>query len=148
MLRILFHNNGKMSIAEMSRVTNNEVDTLLPQVNAAETLKLVRVVEDEVIITKLGKEMNENKEAAIKEVSERLKKFEPFHTAYMLSKERGKFTTQELEEELEKRKIAFHADGETNKNILNTLLFQWAVYFSIVDYYGLGGVWVEEKSPQ
>ncbi len=145
LLRLLSHNKAKLSIAQVSEMSNSDVDTLLPQVSAAEQLKLVRVVGDEIILTKLGTELHENKEEAVKEISASLKKFEPFKTAYEMSKKNGMFKTEELAEELTKKKVTFNVDSERNINIINTLLFQWAIYFGVLDYYGVDGRWVEER---
>ncbi len=147
MLRILFHNKGKLTVAKLSEMTNNEVDTLLHQVNAAEMLKLVKVVEDDVIITPLGKELYHNEEEADKEISSELMKFEPFKTAYHMSKTEGRFKSEELAEKLSRKHVQFDLDKVTNENIIKNLLFQWGIPFEIVDYYGMNDCWIENKRP-
>jgi hypothetical protein len=145
LLRLLSSNKGKLSIAQLSEMSKNNVDELLPQVNAAELLKLINVVDDDVIITKLGTQLRENDEEAIKKIFEELKKFEPFNTAYSLSKKIGMFKTENLADALAKKKIAFDIDKDKNINIINTMLFQWAIYFGVLDYYGADGRWIEER---
>jgi hypothetical protein len=145
LLRLLARNNGKLNMVVLSDLANEDLTSLLPQVQAAEMLKLARISDDVISITSLGKELNYNDEGAVKEVSERLKKFEPFRTAYKMSKEKGKFTTDELADELAGRRLTFHIEKDKNINIIKNLLFQWAIYFSIIDYFGLNDVWVEEN---
>lgn len=147
MLRLLFHNKGKLTVAELSKMSDSEVDTLLPQVNAAELLRLVKVVEDDIIITSLGKELYHNEEEAEEEISAILLKYEPFKMAYQLSKSQGRFKTEELAKKLAKRKIHFELDEATNENIIKNLLFQWGIPFAIVDYYGTEDYWIEDKRP-
>lgn len=145
-LRMLIHNKGRMGIAELSRMSDSEVDTLLPQVNAATMLKLVKVVGDNISITKLGKDFHINDEAALKKARNLLIEIEPFKTAHALSKKKDKFSTVELAEELERKEIVLDIDKDMNISLLNTMLFHWAIYFSIIDHYGISGYWKEDKS--
>lgn len=144
MLRVLFHNNCKLTVAQLSKMTDNEVDTLLPQVNSAELLKLVRVSEDDIILTALGKSLYHNEEEADKEISKSLLKFEPFKTAHEMSKKEGRFRTEQLAEKLKKRKLVYDLDKERNENMIKNILFQWGIPFSIIDYYGMNDYWTED----
>ncbi len=146
-LRVLFHNKGKLTVAELSKISNSEVDMLLPQVNAAELLKLVKVVEDDIILTSLGRSLYHNEEDAEKSVSETLIKFEPFKTAYEMSKKEGRFRTEDLAKKLVAKKVTFDLDKEKNENIIKNMLFQWAISFGIVDYYGVNDFWIEDVRP-
>jgi len=143
-LRILYHNNGKMSINELTAVSKEHVDTLLPQVNAAKMLKLVRTRGDDVMLTKIGEGLHKNDENAIKYVSSELKAIEPFKTAYNLSKEMKHFTTDELTEKICNSGVKLDADPDKIRPALEELLVQWAIYFSILDYNGVDRVWLEE----
>ena len=145
LLRLLFHNKGRLQMAMLESLTNEDLTLLLPQVHAAEMLKLVRISNDDIIITELGKSLNYNDEDAIEKVAEQLKKYEPFKTAYKLSQERKKFTTEELSEILAEKNITFHLDKEKNMNIIKNLLFQWGIYFGIIDYLGINDVWIQER---
>jgi len=144
LIRTLFHNNSKMSIAEIAKVTKSNVDLLWPQINAADFLGLVKITDENVELTKLGKEMHANSDKAIAEVGKRLKSVEPFKTAYRLSVEKGKFSTEDLSETLMNKGIIYMANPSENAAAISVLLFQWAIYFNIIDYDGKQRMWMKE----
>ncbi|MGC8710418.1 MAG: AAA-associated domain-containing protein [Candidatus Micrarchaeia archaeon] len=143
-LRILYHNKGKMSIGDLTAVSKEHVDTLLPQVNAAKMLKLVHTRDKNVMLTKLGEALHKNDADAIKTVSDELKEIEPFKTAYNLSKDMKRFTTDELNDKICNNGIKLDANPDKGRESLEEMLMQWAIYFSILDYNGVERIWLEE----
>jgi len=146
LIRTLFHNKSKMSIVEVAKLTKSNVDILWPQIHAADFLGLVDIVDDDIELTKLGTALHTNDEKAIVEVGKRLKTVEPFKTAYALSLEKGSFSTEDLSDELNRKGILYMADPAENVAAINVLLFQWAIYFNIIDYDGKQRLWIKEES--
>lgn len=143
LLRLLYHNNRSLTVAELTTMSHMRVDTLLPQLNAAQFLGLVTLKEGRATLTKLGDQIHVNDQKAKEQVSKKLVTMEPFKAAYSLSKKKHMFSTGDLVVELEKNGLSHHTDYVKNRSLLHTTLIQWAIYFDILDYNGRDKRWLE-----
>src|SRR5271157_4771440 len=95
-LNVLSLNSGKLSLSDLSEESGTQVDMLLPQINAAKMLGLVKVKESDVVITKLGKALHRKEEGSEPEVGKKLAGFEPFKASISISRKRKYFTAEHV----------------------------------------------------
>ena len=145
-VRFLHRSSKKLSIAELTELSGQNVDTLLPQVSAASMLGLISIKAGEVMLTATGEGFFKNDEKAMASIRKRLAALEPFKTALAMSMRVDAFTTHELAEELREKGVSWHTEKHVNLEILNTLLIQWAIFFGIIDYDGKSRVWLKEAA--
>jgi len=140
-LSVLNQNSGKLSLSDLSEESGTQVDELLPQVNAAKMLGLIKVKESDVVITKLGKALHRKDEGSESEVGKKLAGFEPFMAAIALSKRRKNFTAEQVSDFMAAKDVYLHVDEHENANLITTILLQWAIEFNLLAYDGERKVW-------
>ena len=140
-LNVLSLNSGKLSLGELSEESGTQVDMLLPQINAAKMLGLVRVKESDVFITDLGRELHGKKEGSEAKVRRKLSGYEPFKAALSVSKRRKSFTAEQVSDFMAAKDVYLHVDERENANLIGTILLQWAIEFNLLAYDGERKVW-------
>ncbi len=144
-IKVLYHNNKTLPVAELTTLSHMRVDTLLPQLNAAKLLGLVVLKDGKATLTKLGEQIHVNDQKAKEQVSKKLVTLEPFKAAYAISKKKHAFTTGDLVDALLENGLSHHTDYVENRALLHTTLIQWAIYFDILDYNGRDKKWLENE---
>lgn len=140
-LSVLSSNSGRLSLGDLSEESGTQVDMLLPQVNAAKMLGLIRVKESDVVITKLGKALHRKEEGSESEVGRKLAGFEPFRSAITISRRKRRFTAEDVSDSMAARDVYLHVDERQNANLITTILLQWAIEFNLLAYDGERKVW-------
>ena len=130
-LKILKENEGALSLAKLADESEEEIDKLLPLLDAGELLGLLEVKNGIVRLTEEGKRLGLGNITNI--LSKRLKEIEPFKSVIdILSKK--SLNTEEIAEELKSRDIILNADDITNVEILRNLLIKWGVRTKLLAY--------------
>jgi hypothetical protein len=140
-LSVLNQNSGKLSLSDLSEESGTQVDMLLPQINAAKMLGLVKVKESDVFLTKLGKALNRKVEGSESDVGRKLAVFEPFKAAISISRRKKSFTAEQVSDFMAKNEVYLHVDERENANLITTILLQWAIEFNLLAYDGERKVW-------
>ena len=130
-LKILKENEGALSLAKLADESEEEIDKLLPLLDAGELLGLLEVKNGIVRLTEEGKRLGLGNITNI--LSKRLKEIEPFKSVIdILSKK--SLNTEEIAEELKSRNIILNADDITNVELLRSLLIRWGVRTKLLAY--------------
>jgi len=130
-LKILKENEGALSLAKLADESEEEIDKLLPLLDAGELLGLLEVKNGIVRLTEEGKRLGLGNITNM--LSKRLKEIEPFKSVIdILSKK--SLNTEEIAEELKSRDIILNADDITNVEILRNLLIKWGVRTKLLAY--------------
>jgi hypothetical protein len=140
-LSLLIRNKGKLCFSDLAKLSKSHVDALLPEVNAAKMLGLVRVSGGCIALTGLGIKLHENDPEAKKEIKAKLKEIEPFKSAYNLTREKDYVVGEEIAKKIAKKGSYLHTDIKKNRVIIDTALLQWGIMFGIISYDGKEKVW-------
>lgn len=140
-LSVLSQNSGKLSLGDLSEESGTQVDMLLPQINAAKMLGLIKVKESDVVITKLGRALHGKKEGSEANVAKRLAGFEPFRAAISISRRKRRFTAEDVSDSMARGEVYLHVDERENISMINTILLQWAIEFNLLAYDGERKIW-------
>ncbi|MDG6928653.1 MAG: AAA-associated domain-containing protein [Nitrososphaerota archaeon] len=132
-LRVISYSGGTMDVARVADELDMDLTRLIPILDAAEMLCLVKVEKGEVKLSKAGQDLLSVRKGRLLRIREALTKVEPFRTAVAM---RGRFTADELAQEMEARSIRWHHEDEVNHAIVDELLIHWGIYAGLVDYDG------------
>jgi hypothetical protein len=141
MLSLLSENKGKLRLAELAKLSKSHVDNLLPDVNAAKMLGLVKVSGECIILTGLGNRLHEDVAGVKTEIRSKLKEIEPFKSAYYLTKEKGFVVGEEVAIKVMNKGFCLYCDTRKGKADIDTALLQWGIMFGIISYNGKQRVW-------
>ncbi len=144
-IRLLLRNDGTLSISRLTHLSGEHVDYLLPQIDAAKLLGIVRVDGDNVRLLNIGKRFYEEDKDAFEKVKVALSKREPFYTALELANRSGDFTIDELLDRLSASGVSLYANPEEARGKVSSALMQWAIHFDLLDYNGEQKLWSREK---
>jgi len=130
-LEIIKENGGALSLAKLADESEEEIDKLLPLLDAGELLGLCEVKNGIARLTEKGKKLKLSNIASM--LSKKLKEIEPFNSVIdILSKK--SLSTAEIAEELKSRNIILNADDTTNVELLRNLLIKWGVRTKLLAY--------------
>lgn len=116
-----------------------DLGVLLPIIDAAELLGLVRIEKGDVILTDLGLKFQKTSKQKVRMLKDILAQTEPFRTALELTSKRKYVTSEEVAETLTGRGVAWHYIPEVNQHIVNELLIHWSIYAGFLSYNGKSG---------
>ena len=130
-LEIMKENGGALSLAKLADESEEEIDKLLPLLDAGELLGLCEVKNGIAKLTEEGKKLKLSNITSM--LSKKLKEIEPFNSIIdILSKK--SLNTEEIAEELKSRNIILNADDTTNVELLRNLLIKWGVRTKLLAY--------------
>jgi len=120
--------NSALGVAQLSGDTGMGAD-LLPILNEAQALGLVRTDMKDVSATELGLSVHRastyrNK---VKLLKDRLSEMEPCMTAVNLVTTEGRVSAKQIANELQRKGVQWHEDKENNEAIVEELLVDWAI---------------------
>ncbi len=116
-----------------------DIATLLPIIDTAEMLGLVRADKGEVSLTDFGlkfQKLTKNKVASLRD---RITPIEPFKTALDLAASKKSISARDVAEALQLKDIRWHHTPELNEALVKSLLIHWAIYAGILTYNGKSG---------
>jgi hypothetical protein len=111
-----------------------DIAVLLPILDTAEMLGLVRSEKGEVSLTEFGQKFQKASRNKVKLLTDQLVKIEPFKTAIELATKRGETDSTEVAEVLSKRGISWHHEPELNEALVRAILIHWAIYGGLLTY--------------
>lgn len=130
-IEIIKENGGALSLSKLAEESEEEIDTLLPLLDAGEMLGLCEVKDGVAKLTEEGRRLKLSNISSI--LSKKLKEIEPFSTIISILGKKS-LTTGELAEELKSRDIILNADDVTNTELLRRLLMKWGVRSKLFSY--------------
>lgn len=138
---IVKDNNGVISLSKLAEEAEEDVDDLLPLIEASKALGLIRIVNSDVKLTEKGKELTSA--STRRAIREGLVKIEPFKTT-VKALSGGSKTTLELFDYLAKRGI-FDDYPEFSSESLLKLLVSWGVRSKLLSYDEQNDSWLVRK---
>ncbi len=138
MVELIKENGGSEYISILAEDANEQIDDLLPLVDAVTLFKFAEVKNGIISLTDRGlKITSKNFHSTLRAV---LESTEPFKTASQIVS-KGEVTTRGLTESLKKSKITFHNDPQTNEELLRDLMLRWASRVKLFDYDSETDTW-------
>lgn len=129
---------GKVDAPKLADELGADIAVLLPILDAAEMLGLVRNEKGDVHLTEFGQKFQKMSKGKLKMLKDRIATIEPFRTAVELSKGRA-VTASEVAESLGEMGLKWHYQPEINESLIQTLLVHWAIYAGLLNYDGKSG---------
>jgi len=133
---------GLGSSIDTSRLADElgaDIAVLLPILDTAEMLGLVKNLKGEVSLTDFGLKFQRTSKNKVRLVREELSRIEPFKTAIELAQEEGAVTAHDIAEALSERGTRWHHDRELNESLIQALLVHWSIYAGLLTYNGKSG---------
>ncbi len=116
-----------------------DIAILLPIIDAAEMLGLVKRAKGEVHLTDFGLKFQKTSKNKVRFLKEQLSKIEPFRTALELAARNFEVTAHEIAEVAGRHHTHWHHDTELNEALVQALLVHWAIYAELLTYSGKTG---------
>lgn len=140
--KVLTEFSKPVELSKLSSEINEEIDDLLPIINASEMLGLIKISGGSVGITKIGKALANSTSTDI--IKGRIRRLEPFRTILSILGQEKSMSTEELIKELEGSGLSRYR-GEPEKLALVNLLLNVGVRCSILKYSRRRDVWQINK---
>lgn len=110
------------------------IAVLLPILDTAEMLGLVKSEKGDVSLTDFGLKFQKTTKNKVILLADQLVKIEPIKTAVELAARYGEVSTSRVANALAERGITWHHDPELNQSLLQTILIHWAIYAKLLTY--------------
>ena len=130
---------GKVDAPKLADEMGADIAVLLPVLDAAEILGLVRTQKGDVHLTELGLKFQKTTKNKLKLLKERLATIEPFRTALELAAKGKPITAAQVSDSLSDIGLKWHYQPEMNESLIRTLLIHWAIYAGLLKYDGKSG---------
>ncbi len=113
-----------------------DIAVLIPILDAAEMLGLVKNERGEVSLTDFGLKFQKTAKNKVRLLKDQLSRIEPFKTALELTSRKMETSAQEVAETLYERGLRWHYNTELNESLVSALLIHWAIYAGLLNYDG------------
>ena len=140
--KILNEFSGPVEISRLSSEANEEVDDLLPVINASRMLGLLKLSDGNVKLTKAGQSLTRT--TSITLIKNKLKRIEPFKTTLSIARPGESITTTELIKQLESRGFLTYR-GDIGRHDFVQLLLNFAVRCDLLEYDRDKSAWELKK---
>ena len=130
---------GKVDAPRLADEMGADIAVLLPILDAAEMLGLVRSEKGDVHLTELGLRFQKTSKNKLRMMKERLAMIEPFRTALELASTGKSITASQVADSLRDMGLKWHYQPEINEALIRTLLIHWAIYAGLLRYDGKSG---------
>lgn len=130
---------GKIDIPKLADEMGADVAVLLPILDAAEMLGLVRVEKGDVRLTDLGLRFQKTTRDKLTMLKDRIATIEPFRTTLEMVRKGKSVTSSEVAETLGEMGLRWHYQPEINESVIQTLLIHWSIYAELLRYNGKTG---------
>jgi NitT/TauT family transport system ATP-binding protein len=137
-VKIIKENNGKLSITRLAEESEEDVDDLLPLLEASKLLGFIVITRSDVKLTPKGEKLVLGTARAV--IRESLSKIEPFRST-IKALSGGSKSTEELFEYLSKHGV-FPIEGEHSSETLLKLLLTWGVRSKLLSYDEEKETWI------
>ena len=129
----------KVDIPMLADEMGADVAVLLPILDAAEMLGLVRADKGDVNLTELGLKFQKTTKNKLMILKDRIASIEPFRTALELASHGRSVTAKQVAEYLQEMGLKWHYLPEINESLIRALLIHWAIYAGLLKYDGKSG---------
>jgi len=123
-----------IEVPKLADEMSADLTVLLPILDAAEMLDLVRIRDGGLFLTDEGLRFLETSKDKVKMLKTKLASIEPFRTAVELSSRRGEVTSHNVADSLATRGIRWHYKPELNESLVHALLVHWAISAGLLSY--------------
>jgi NitT/TauT family transport system ATP-binding protein len=130
---------GKVDVPKLADELGADIAVLLPIIDAAEMLGLVRTEKGDVHLTELGLRFQKASKNKLKGLKDRIAAIEPFRTALELGAHGKPVTASQVAETLSEMGLKWHYQPEMNEALIKALLIHWAIYAGLLKYDGKSG---------
>jgi len=130
---------GRVDVPRLADEMGADIAVLLPILDAAEMLGLVRSEKGDVHLTELGLKFQKSTKNKLRMMKDRLAMIEPFRTALELVSNGKSITAGQVAESLREMGLKWHYQPEINEALIRTLLIHWAIYAGLLRYDGKSG---------
>ncbi len=130
---------GKVDVPKLADELGADIAVLLPILDAAEMLGLVRTEKGDVLLTELGLKFQKTTKNKMRMLKDRIANVEPFRTALELASREKSVTAQEIADGLAEMGLKWHYKPDLNEELVRTLLIHWAIYAELLGYDGKSG---------
>ena len=137
-LLVLKEHSGEMELSELAAEVDEEIDDLLPIIDACKLLKFITLRGPMVRLTPKGLEMAKGTSQRL--IREGLQKIEPFKTALQVI-DANEVPTDDLLSSLHGKKIVVHGDRTTNDALIKKMLIRIGVRSKLLRYNPSTDLW-------
>ncbi len=126
----------KVNVPRLADELGEDIAVLLPILDAAEMLGLVRSEKGYVHLTELGFRFQKTSKNKVRMLKDRLAAIEPFRTAMELASKGKPVTAGQVAEALSEIGIKWHYQPELNESLIQALMIHWTIYGGLLKYDG------------
>ncbi len=130
---------GKVDAPKLADELGADIAVLLPILDAAEMLGLVRSEKGDVHLTELGLKFQKTSRNKLRILKDRIAAIEPFRTALDLASHGKAITASQVADTLAEMGLKWHYQPEINESVIRMLLIHWAIYAGLLKYDGKTG---------
>lgn len=130
---------AKVDVPRLADELGADVGVLLPILDTAEMLDLVRTEKGVVYLTELGHRFQKMSKNKVRMLGDRVASIEPFRTALELASRGKGVTAGMVADSLMEIGIKWHYQPDINESLIKALLIHWAIYAGLLDYDGKTG---------
>lgn len=125
---------ASIDAARLADEMGANIAVLLPILDAAELLGLVKSDKGDISLTEFGLKFQKTSKNKVLLLTDQLSRIEPFKTAIDLSSKYGEASTSRIARALMDRGISWHHDPEINESLIQTILIHWALHARLLVY--------------
>ncbi|MHB8568130.1 MAG: AAA-associated domain-containing protein [Nitrososphaerales archaeon] len=122
--------------SKLAEEFGGDIATLLPIIDTAELLGLVRAEKGAVHLTDYGLKFQRLAKKKVSMLKEQISRIEPFKTAVSIGLSKKSVSAHDVAEALRERDIRWHHTPELNEALIQGMLIHWAIYAGILTYNG------------
>ena len=130
---------GKVDVAKLADELGDDIAVLLPILDAAEMLGLVRSEKGDVHLTELGLKFQKTSKQKLHILKDRIATIEPFRTALEFTSKGKPVTASQVTDSLGDMGLKWHYKPDINEALIKALLIHWAIYAGLLNYDGKSG---------
>jgi NitT/TauT family transport system ATP-binding protein len=130
---------GKVDAPKLADELGADIAVLLPILDAAEMLGLVRMEKGDVHLTELGLKFQKTSKNKLRILKDKIAAIEPFRTALELASKGKPITASQVADSLNEIGLKWHYLPEMNEALIRALLIHWTIYAGLLKYDGKSG---------
>jgi len=130
-ISILKQHDGHLEISELAEEADEQIDDLLPLIEACKLLGFAEIDNSEIKLTNSGAKLDFTNFS--KSIRDNLADIEPFESALKIIGDR-EVNTQKLFSTLRSKGITLHSDEVTSDALLKKVMLRWGVRSKLLNY--------------
>ncbi len=136
---IIKQNKGAIGLSELADEADEDIDDLLPLVEACNILGFTTVHGSSIKLTAAGRKFSATN--ATRMVRDKLALVEPFRSAMEILRKDGDLTTADLTQKLREKGVALHGEEETNTILLKKMFLRLGIRTRLLFYNAESDMW-------